>query len=141
MKTQNLPDRDLYDRDYALWLEITVEKLKQGHFDDVDWENVIEEIEGMGRSERQAIESLLTRLLEHLLKLAYWESERERNANHWIIEITGFRSQLKKRLQSTTLKNYAVEIFEECYREARENLTELGIIDRSLIPETPNCSL
>jgi hypothetical protein len=63
----------LYEQDYQLWLETIIEQLRQGRFSAVEWENLIEELEGMGRSDRRAMISLLTRLLEHLLKLAYWE--------------------------------------------------------------------
>ena len=35
----------------------------------------------MGRSDKLALKRLLTRLFEHLLKIAYWESEREYNQN------------------------------------------------------------
>ena len=38
--------------DYALWLNNTVNLLKQKNYDNVDWENVIEEIEQLGRSQR-----------------------------------------------------------------------------------------
>lgn len=108
------PTQTLYERDYVLWLETIAEQLRQGKLADGDLENLIEEIESMGRSERQAIESLLIVLLVHLLKLAYWESERERNANHWITEITTFRVQIKKRLaNSPSLKPYLNEIFSE----------------------------
>ncbi|MDJ0565985.1 MAG: DUF29 domain-containing protein, partial [Microcystis sp. M49629_WE12] len=73
----------LYEEDFYLWLKTTAEQLKKGQFAEVDLDNLIEEIESMGRSERHALKSLLTRLLEHLLKLTYWQSERDRNGNHW----------------------------------------------------------
>jgi len=63
----------LYEEDFVLWTEKTAELLKRKEFDRVDWENLIEEVECMGKSERQAITSLLTVLIEHLLKLSYWE--------------------------------------------------------------------
>jgi hypothetical protein len=47
----------LYEQDYALWLDTTAEQLRQGKFFVLDLENLIEEIESMGRSERQAVES------------------------------------------------------------------------------------
>lgn len=63
----------LYEQDYHLWLQTTIEQLRQSQFSLVDWENLIEELESMGRSDKRAMINLLTRLLEHLLKLAYWE--------------------------------------------------------------------
>ena len=41
-----------------------------------DRENVAEEIEDLGKSERDAVRSQVSRILEHLLKLAYSPAER-----------------------------------------------------------------
>jgi hypothetical protein len=49
---------DLYEEDFVLWTEKIAELLKRKEFDSVDWENLIEEVECMGRSERRAITSL-----------------------------------------------------------------------------------
>ncbi len=128
----------LYEQDYALWLEETAQQLKQKKFSFVDLENLIEEIESMGRSERRAVESLLINILVHLFKLAYWESERDRNANHWVMEITTFRISIKERLaDSPSLKSYYYNNFEKCYKNAIKIVTKKGIIDPSLIPSTP----
>ena len=50
----------LYDQDFVLWASKTAELLKLKKFDEVDWENLIEEVECMGKSDRRAVESLLT---------------------------------------------------------------------------------
>jgi hypothetical protein len=65
------PKTSLYDCDYLLWTEETVAKLKARDFDHVDIENLIEEIESLGRSEKKEIKSRLTVLLEHLMKRMY----------------------------------------------------------------------
>jgi len=62
-----------YETDYNQWLKETVKQLQERNFEQVDWDNLIEEIESMGKSDRRALMSLLTRLIEHLLKLAYWQ--------------------------------------------------------------------
>jgi len=56
----------LYDQDYYLWLRTTINQLRAGQFSDVDLDNLLEELETMGRREKRAIESLLIKLLEHL---------------------------------------------------------------------------
>ncbi|MEG3439623.1 DUF29 domain-containing protein [Pannus brasiliensis CCIBt3594] len=131
----------LYGEDYVLWAEKTAEQLRQKDFASLDLENLIEEIESMGRSERQAVESLLTRLIEHLLKLAYWESERERNARHWIVEIASFRGQLRKKIKTPTLATHARDSFGEAYSDARQTLIEARIIGENEIPVEPPFSL
>jgi len=58
----------LYDTDFGLWIDDTVAKLRAGRYDEVDWENAIEELVAMGKSQRQALRRRLEGLLEHLLK-------------------------------------------------------------------------
>uniref|UniRef100_UPI00313E1DC6 DUF29 domain-containing protein n=1 Tax=Crocosphaera sp. Alani8 TaxID=3038952 RepID=UPI00313E1DC6 len=52
----------LYNQDYNLWLETTIEQLRLEKFSQVDLENLIEELESMGRSDKRGLKSLLTRL-------------------------------------------------------------------------------
>lgn len=127
MTTQIHPTfQNLYDQDYVLWLETTIDQLRQEKFSSVDWENLLDELESMGKSEKRSLLSLLTRLLEHLLKLAYWDSEREYNVNKWKSKITTFRNQIQKLLKdSPSLKPYLQEIFPECYSDARESMSLL----------------
>jgi hypothetical protein len=110
------PSKSLYEEDFYLWLLKTAGQLKERRLQDVDWDNLIEEIECMGRSERRAVESLLLRLIEHLLKLAYWDKERERNQNHWKSEILNFRLQIEALLKdSPSLKNHLQDFFHSEY--------------------------
>ena len=126
MKTSTQPTtQTLYDQDYYLWLRTTINQLRTGQFSAVDLENLLEELETMGKSEKQAIESLLTKLLVHLLKLECWDSERERNQGHWLGEIRTFRRQITKSLKdSPSLKPYILEIFDECYQDARKESSD-----------------
>lgn len=132
----------LYDQDYYLWLRTTINQLRTGQFSAVDLDNLLEELETMGRSEKRAIESLLTKLLVHLLKLNYWDSERERNQGHWKGEIRTFRKQIKKSLKdSPSLKPYILEIFDECYQEARKEASDRSQLPLDIFPLTPIGSL
>jgi len=69
--TQLVTRKSLYDSDYLLWTQETVAKLKARDFENVDLDNLFEEIESLGKSERKEIKSRLTVLLEHLLKRMY----------------------------------------------------------------------
>jgi hypothetical protein len=86
--------KTLYEQDYYLWIEKTISLLKNHQFSDLDLDNLIEEIKSMGIKEKHTLTSLLTRIIQHFLQLAYWESERQYNANHWKGEITIFRIDL-----------------------------------------------
>lgn len=116
----------LYDTDYNQWVEQTAHQLRERQFDSVDWDNLIEEIEDMGKSQRRALESLLTRLLEHLLKLSHWQAEKERFGNHWSAEIVNFRYQINKRLkESPSLKTQLESIYNEIFPVAIKSVSKL----------------
>ena len=115
-----------YEEDYYLWTQIMVEKLRNKDYQDVDWDNLIEEIDDMGKSQKRAIESLLLRLTEHLLKLKYWEVEKERNQKHWQSEIVNFRVLLNKRLKdSPSLKAKLPEIYAEILSDSKRSISKL----------------
>ncbi|MDM9584160.1 DUF29 domain-containing protein [Nostoc sp. GT001] len=134
--------QSLYDEDYYLWLRTTINQLRAGQFSAVDLDNLLEELETMGRSEKREVKSLLTRLLEHLLKLIYWDRERERNEGHWKGEIRTFRREIKERLQeSPSLKPYILEIFDECYQDARTEASDRSQLAIDIFPSIPIGSL
>lgn len=116
----------LYETDFALWTEQTVELLRERNFKEVDWENVIEEIESLGRSEKHALESQLTRVIMHMLK---WDYQPERRSNSWRGSIVEGRTQIRRLLKaSPSLKPYLNNIFAECYRDAVEQASaETGL--------------
>lgn len=108
----------LYDRDFYLWLERTAMLLRKGEFSQLDMPNLIEEIEAMGRSEKDALESNLVVVLMHLLKYTYQPSMR---SNSWKSSIREHRRRLKKALKnSPSLKPYLNEVFAEAYLDARD---------------------
>ena len=115
-----------YETDYLQWLETTAEKLRRHNYDDVDWENLIEEIEDMGRSERRRLESNLIVLLLHLLK---WQYQPERRSGSWESSIIEHRRRIKKALkESPSLKLYPEKIFAESYTEAvKQAKAETGL--------------
>ena len=115
-----------YEEDYYLWTQTMAEKLKIKDYSNVDWENIIEEIEDMGRSQKRAVESLLLRLTEHLLKLKYWYSEIDRNQKHWQSEVVNFRVLLQKRLkESPSLKAKLPEIYDEILADSQRAMSKL----------------
>ncbi len=118
----------LYEKDYYLWIEETVQLLQEGKLQDLDIPNLIEEIEDMGRSKKNALESNLIVLLMHLLK---WKYQPEKQSGSWRGTIREHRRQILKAFKnSPSLKRYFEEIFEESYEEARKQAadeTELSL--------------
>ena len=132
----------LYDTDYHLWVLETVKQLENREFSALDLENLIEEVGGLSRRDKQKLESLLTRLLEHLLKLTYWQAEIPNNQNHWRGEIRNFRKQIKRLLKaSPSLRQYLQEIFDECYQDSREIISDRTQLPLNHFPETPIATL
>jgi Domain of unknown function DUF29 len=62
---------DLYDRDFVLWTEEQAAALRRAKASNLplDWENLAEEIESLGKSDRREIASQIRRILHHLLKM------------------------------------------------------------------------
>jgi len=61
----------------------------------LDWPNIIDEVESVGRSELHAVESLLTQALLHMLKAAAWPQSSA--VPGWEAEVRLFRRQARRR--------------------------------------------
>ncbi|MEA5509093.1 DUF29 domain-containing protein [Crocosphaera sp. UHCC 0190] len=109
--------KQLYDFDDFQWLEETVKLLKNKQFNKLDLENLIEELEDLGKEKKNAVASLLEQVIRHLLLLQYWTEEREYNLVHWQGEIYTFRVQLRRKL-TTNLHNYLESELNEIYEDA-----------------------
>ena len=73
---------DLYDRDFLLWTEDQARALRQAKDANLplDWDNLAEEIEDLGKAERQGVRSEIRRILRHLFKLEATRPAEPRNA-------------------------------------------------------------
>lgn len=108
----------LYETDFVLWLETTASLLKKRQLDQIDYDNLIEEIETMGRSEKSALKSNLRILLRHLLK---WKYQPESRSNSWRATIREHRIRIQEAFKdSPSLKRTFDEAFDISYQDARE---------------------
>ena len=115
---------ELYETDYDAWARRQIELLSKGRFSDLDVAHLVEELEDMGRGERNELESRLTILLAHLLK---WEYQYDQLADRWkdfkgdswrstIIEQ---RDRIAKRLgKSPGLRAHLAALTAEAYTDA-----------------------
>ncbi len=112
----------LYDRDYYQWLTQTANLLREKEFTKLDLENLIEEIESLGKSEKRAIKSNLIVVILHLLKYKYQPQKR---SNSWKSSIREHRRRIKELVtDSPSLNNYLSEIFAHCYVAATKQASD-----------------
>ena len=94
----------LYEQDFLLWSEETAAKLKVRDFENLDIENLIEEVESLGRSDRKELLSRLVVIFEHLLKRLYVQLPDDYNG--WQRTVRNQRNELVILLkQSPSLKS------------------------------------
>jgi hypothetical protein len=65
------PTTDLYDEDFFVWTEVQADLLRARRFEALDLDNLIEEVEALGRAEKKEVVSNATVVVEHLLKLQH----------------------------------------------------------------------
>lgn len=103
----------LYETDFYAWTQEQVDLLKTQQWHLIDATNLIEEIETLGRKERQELRNRLGVLLGHLLK---WQFQAEKRTSSWLSTIREQRVQIRLLLEdSPSLKPYLKEIFLTAY--------------------------
>ena len=107
---------NLYDTDFYAWTVATAQLLRERDFEKVDWDNLIEEIETLGRSERQQLLSRLEILLGHLLK---WQYQRDRHSHSWEATIREQRRKIERLLKDNpSLRPFLLEAIALGYEDA-----------------------
>ena len=136
LETSLTPNSNLYEQDYYLWLQTTVNQLQERKFAEVDLANLIEEIESTGKSEKSALVSNLQIVLMHLLKYKY---QPENRSNSWLLTTFEHRDRLLEAFEvSPSLKPYFREIFAKYYTKARKKASlETGLPISTFPTESP----
>ncbi|MBD2481929.1 DUF29 domain-containing protein [Planktothrix sp. FACHB-1365] len=121
-----------HETDFYAWTQEQVQLLKTGQLHQIDWQNIAEEIEDMGRSEKRQLESRLELLIMHLLK---WQFQPNLRSRSWQLTIKEQRLRLEKLLQKNpSLQPNLTEAIEDVYPLATLSAErETGL---SLFPET-----
>jgi hypothetical protein len=90
-----------YDTDILEWSERQAALLRRRAAGDLvneaelDWPNIAEEIQDVGRSELHGVESLLVKALRHMLKAEAWPQSRD--SPGWRADAIDFRQQARRR--------------------------------------------
>jgi hypothetical protein len=121
-----LVQKSLYDRDFAKWLETTADQLRAKDYANLDWENLLDEIESMGKRERRSLKSNLVILLLHLLK---WQYQADQRSGSWKGSIVEHRQRIRDELEdSPSLQPYLIEILAAAYADGRDRaVAETGL--------------
>ncbi|MGL6342824.1 MAG: DUF29 domain-containing protein [Waterburya sp.] len=129
---------ELYERDFNLWAEEMAIAIRNRNIENMDWDNLLQEIEDMTASQKRALRSYTKRLIEHIFKLKYWESERDRCSNGWRGEVSNFRSEIQDILKdSPSLNNYLKDNYGDWFEKVISNYQKnrsFSIKDNTLIP-------
>jgi hypothetical protein len=90
--------KTLYETDFVEWTDHTAELLRQGKFDEVDLEHLIEEVEGLAGSDRHAVRSQLLRMLMYLIKERI---QPERAGSSWRASIVNAQQEIHLVLEDS----------------------------------------
>jgi hypothetical protein len=99
-----MPDvKTLYDEDFVAWSQQQAEALRStargGSNRQLDWENLAEEIESLGRSEKRELRSQISRVIHHLLKLEHSPADDPRRG--WFETVTQARREIELVLETS----------------------------------------
>jgi hypothetical protein len=125
-----MPDvKTLYGEDFLAWSVNQAEALRAaartGSNQKLDWENLAEEIESLGTSQKLTLRSQMRRIVHHLLKLEFSPAIEPQRG--WAESIDDARSEIEDLLQtSPSLKNEASHGLELALRQgARKAISDL----------------
>jgi hypothetical protein len=130
------PDQEAptYEADFVRWLEHQAALLRQGRVHELDLENLAEEVDDIGRSQRRAVESELSIILIHLLKYQFQPLKRSRS---WVDTLLEHRGRLARDVSaSKSLRLHAEAELSDLYRLARKRAAVQTQLPLDNFPET-----
>ncbi|WP_428353554.1 DUF29 domain-containing protein [Methyloprofundus sp.] len=121
-----------YDTDFYGWTQEQAALLKAGKLVDLDIDNLLEEVETMGRSEKRELDSRLTVLLVHLLK---WQYQPIRRGRSWQLTIKGQRINFSETLyENPSLKPQLGDILKRAYAKSIVKVSQETAIEEQVFP-------
>jgi hypothetical protein len=125
-QTEMSKNSGLYETDFYAWTIEQAKFLKDGVWDCLDISNLVEEIESLGKQQRQELRNRLGILLGHLLK---WEFQPSHRSKSWLATIREQRRRVRDLLEeSPSLKPYFPEVLEKAYQDG----VDLAVRETSL---------
>lgn len=123
----------LYETDFYAWTQQQAKLLSEGCWHQLDVTNIIEEIESLGKRERQQLRNRLGLLLGHLLK---WQFQRTHRSKSWLATIREQRRRLMILLEENpSLQSYLSEAIAIAYALATDLVVQETPLDYGDLPE------
>lgn len=108
----------LYDQDYFAWTQDQADVLRRRSATEIDWDNLLDEVESLGRTQRRELHNRLVILLSHILK---WERQPELRSRSWSVTIATQQKQIADLMEeSPSLKSALPETYPKAYADARD---------------------
>lgn len=126
----------LYERDFYAWTQEQAQLLRSRQWSQVDLQNLIEEIESLGKQQRQELRNRLSILIGHLLK---WEYQPHCRSRSWLATIRIQRIDVAELLEDNpSLKPYLEEALHRAYLKGVEFAAgETNLPNPTFLPECP----
>jgi len=106
----------LYDVDFYKWSQEQAQLLRLNRFNEIDKENIIEEIEDMGKRQKQELRNRLIILLMHLIK---WKYQPILQSRSWASTIKIQRLEIKDHMdENPSLKSILDELIVKAWKSA-----------------------
>ncbi|AMO56839.1 hypothetical protein GZ77_02260 [Endozoicomonas montiporae] len=110
-------DETLYEKDFYQWTQQQAALIRKGRLGELDLNNILEEIESMGRSEHRQLGNCLDVLLMHLLK---WQYQPDHQSSSWRGSIEEQRVRIRKLIkENPSLKPKVHDTLQEAYALAK----------------------
>ncbi len=118
--------KSLYEVDFYAWTQEQAALIQSGQWTGIDVQNLVEEIESLGKQHRREMHSRLAVLLAHLLK---WEYQPNKRSGSWLATIRVQRRDMLRLLkESPSLKSYLKDAVMSAYTDARDlTIGETGL--------------
>lgn len=127
---------NLYETDFYAWTQEQATLLRNQQWSRIDLPNLIEEIESLGKQQRQELRNRLSVLIGHLLK---WEYQPQSRSRSWLATLRIQRLDTAELLEDNpSLKPYLEEALRKAYLKGVElAVGETDLPSRTFPTECP----